>query len=117
MAGASRERGPEILGMIYPDHSMLYLGLVMGVPGILMMWMVGLRHPDRKWALIFTRWGREITLLTTIAQFSQTVYHVYLQHGSFSWVTALTLLILLWLSLYVYNSRSVKDCFRDSVLH
>ncbi len=117
MAGASRENGPKILALIYPDHSMLYLGLAMGIPSIALMWLLGLRHPDKKWAVAITRWGREITLLTTIAQFSQTAYHVYLQHGSFYWVTALSLLILLWLALYVYNSRSVKDCFQVSVLH
>ncbi len=117
MAGASRESGPKILALIYPDHTMLYLGLAMGLPSIALMWLLGLRHPDKKWAVAITRWGREITLLTTIAQFSQTAYHVYLQHGSFYWVTALSLLILLWLALYVYNSRSVKDCFQVSVLH
>ncbi len=117
MAGASRDNGPKILGLIYPDHSMLYLGLAMGVPSILLMWLVGLRHPEKKWTVALTRWGREVTLLTTIAQFSQTAYHVYLLHGSFSWVTALSLLLLLWFGLYVFNSRSVKDCFQVSVLH
>jgi len=55
MAGASRDSGPKILGLIYPDHSMLYLGLAMGVPSIAMMWLVGLRHPDRRWAIFSER--------------------------------------------------------------
>jgi hypothetical protein len=117
MAGASRDSGPKILGLIYPDHSMLYLGLAMGVPSIVMMWLVGLRHPDRRWAILSAKWGREVTLLTTLAQFVQTGYHVYLQHGSFSWISALSMLLLLWFALYVYNSRSVRDCFQVPVLY
>ncbi len=117
MAGASRENGTKILGLIYPEHSMLYLGLAMGVPSIVLMWLVGLRDPERRWVTRLTRWGREISLLTALAQFSQTAYHVYLQHGSFTWVNALSLLLLLWFSLYIYNSRAVKDCFKAPVLH
>jgi len=117
MAGASRSNGAQILGIIYPDHSMLYLGLVMGLPSIICMWLIGLRHPDRQWVVSLSRWGREVTLITVLAQFAQTGYHVYLQQGSFQWITALTLLILLWFALYVYKSRSVRDCFQAPSLH
>jgi hypothetical protein len=89
----------------------------MGVPSIAMMWLVGLRHPDRRWAILSAKWGREVTLLTTLAQFVQTGYHVYLQNGSFNWISALSMLLLLWFALYVYNSRSVRDCFQVPVLY
>jgi len=117
VAGASRGSGPEILGIIYPDHSMLYLGLALGLPSIILMWLFGLRHPDRHWLTALIRWGREVTLFTALVQFVQTGYHVYLLHGSFSWMTALTLLALMWFALYVYKSRSVRDCFQVPVLH
>ncbi len=117
MAGASRDSGSKILALIYPDHSMLYLGLVMGIPSIALMWLIGLRHPDRRWITAIVKRGRAVTLFTTVIQLVQTVYLIYLQHGAFSWISALSLLLLLWFALYVYNSRSVKDCFQVPVLY
>lgn len=117
VAGASRESGSKILSIVYPDHSMLYLGLAMGVPSILLMWLFGLRSPDREWVNTIVAWGRPLTLLTAIAQFVQTMYHVYLSHGAFTWANGVILLLLLWFMLYIGNSRSVKDSFQNTMSH
>ncbi|WP_394248072.1 DUF2919 domain-containing protein [Vibrio profundi] len=111
VAGASRDSGAKILEIVYPDHSMLYLGIAMGIPSILLMWLIGLRNADRKWINQITRWGREVTLLVSVLQLGQTAYHVYLENGAFRWSNAVALVILLWLSLYLFKSRTVRDCF------
>ncbi|MFN3017258.1 DUF2919 domain-containing protein [Vibrio coralliilyticus] len=111
VAGASRESGAKILNIVYPDHSMLYLGLAMGLPSIALMWMISLRSPERKWISHLVSWGKTITMLAIGGQFVQTLYHVYLEHGAFRWANAATLLFLLWFMLYIYKSRSVRDCF------
>jgi hypothetical protein len=115
-AGASRESGSEILSIVYPDHSMLYLGLAMGVPSIALMWLFGLRSPERKWVNQVVSWGKPITLITATAQFAQTLYHIHLEHGAFSWANGATLLLLLWFMLYIAKSRSVRDSFQNSVV-
>ncbi|MBW3694404.1 DUF2919 domain-containing protein [Vibrio sp. T187] len=111
VAGASRDSGAKILEIVYPDHSMLYLGIAMGLPSILLMWLIGLRNADRKWINMAAAYGREVSLLVTTLQIAQTVYHVYLDHGLFRWSNAVTLVILLWLAIYLYKSRTVKACF------
>ncbi|MEI8671483.1 DUF2919 domain-containing protein [Vibrio sp. SA48] len=111
VAGASRESGSKILDIVYPDHSMLYLGLAMGLPSIIMMWLVGLRSPERAWVNQIVRRGKLITLVMIVLQFTQTFYHIYLERGLFNWANASTLLILLWFGLYLINSKSVRDCF------
>jgi hypothetical protein len=112
VAGASRESGSKILSIVYPDHTMLYLGLVMGVPSICLMWLVSLRNPDRRWVNGLVSWGRIITLVTASGQFSQALYHVYLARGAFSWANGAVMLLLLWYIIYVAKSRSVRDCFQ-----
>lgn len=117
VAGASRESGSKILNIVYPDHSMLYLGLAMGVPSIMLMWLISLRSPERKWVNWIVKWGKGITLLTVLLQFSQGVYHVYLEQGAFSWANGVTMLVLLWFGLYTYQSRSVKDTFKNPAVN
>jgi len=113
VAGASRESGSKILSIVYPDHTMLYLGLAMGVPSIALMWLVNLRSPERHWVNRIVAWGRSITLVTATLQLSQTMYHVYLVHGAFSWANGAVMLLLLWLIIYIARSRSVRDSFHN----
>ncbi|PFG55631.1 Protein of unknown function (DUF2919) [Vibrio sp. ES.051] len=111
MAGVSRDSGSKILAIVYPDSNTLYLGLAMGVPSLLLMWLMGLRHPDRNWVNQVTRYGREVTLILCAIQLAQSVYHVYLEHGVFNWANALTMTLLTWFMIYLLNGRWVKDCF------
>ncbi|MCV5389142.1 DUF2919 domain-containing protein, partial [Escherichia coli] len=90
MAGVSRESGSKLLSIVYPDSSTLYLGLSIGIPSLFLMWLMGLRHPDRVWVNQITRYGREMTLILCGIQLAQTMYHVYLEHGVFNWANALT---------------------------
>lgn len=111
VAGASRDNGTKILTIVYPDHSMLYLGLIMGLPSIILMWLISLRAPERSWLNRIVSMGKPLTLLMVILQFMQTLYHIYLEHGVFNWANASTLLVLLWFGLYLLKSKSVRDCF------
>jgi hypothetical protein len=111
VAGASRDSGTTILTIVYPDHSMLYLGLIMGLPSIILMWLISLRAPERSWVNRIVSVGKPLTLLMVILQFMQTLYHIYLEHGVFNWANASTLLVLLWFGLYLLKSKSVRDCF------
>ncbi|KJR30129.1 hypothetical protein BOO91_13025 [Vibrio navarrensis] len=111
VAGVSRESGSRILQWVYPDNHTLYLGLLIGIPSVGLMWMMGLRKPDRHWVDKITQKGRAATLALIAVQLLQTLYHVYLEHGQFHWANALTLLLLLWFGIYLLNSKWVKDCF------
>ncbi|WP_158119910.1 DUF2919 domain-containing protein [Vibrio metoecus] len=116
MAGVSREHGSRLLSLIYPDHSLLYVGLAMGVPILSLMWLITLRNSQRGWVNRIVAQGRAMTLLTVIGQAIQTAFHVYLQLGAFHWANALTLVLLLWFGIYLVQSRHVKDSLQIPVL-
>ncbi|AOW81971.1 DUF2919 domain-containing protein [Vibrio mimicus] len=116
MAGVSREHGSRLLSLIYPDHSLLYVGLAMSVPILSLMWLITLRNHQRMWVNRIVAQGRAITLLIVIGQFVQTAFHVYLQHGAFHWANALTLVLLLWFGIYLVQSRHVQDSLQTPVL-
>jgi hypothetical protein len=111
MAGVSRESGSKLLSIVYPDSSTLYLGLLMGIPSLLFMWLMGLRQPDRRRVNKIMCYGREMTLVLCGIQLTQTMYHVYLERGVFNWANALTITLLTWFIIYLVNGRWVKDCF------
>lgn len=116
MAGVSREHGSRLLALIYPDHSLLYVGLVMGIPIVSLMWLITLRNLQRGWINRMVAHGRSITLLVVCGQFIQTAFHVYLQQGAFHWANGLTMLLLLWFGIYLVQSRHVKDSLHIPVL-
>jgi hypothetical protein len=112
VAGASRESGAKILGIVYPDQTTLYIGLVLGVPSIIFMWLIGLRNLERLWVNRIVSWGRFVTLMTIGVQFAQTFYHIHIESGAFSWANGITLMLLLWMAIYLVKSRSVRDSLR-----
>ena len=112
VAGASRQSGSDILAVVYADHRFLYLGLALGLPSLILMWLINLRKPDRLKLNRFVAMGRTITLFSIAAQWIQTCYQVVLTHGAFHWSNALTLVILSWFAMYVYRSRTVADSLR-----
>ncbi|MDG3087439.1 DUF2919 domain-containing protein [Vibrio hannami] len=116
MAGASRDTGARILELIYPVHSTLYMGLITGAPAIVLFWLLGLRHQDRKMVVKLFSYGKSVTLLTIIVQLFLLVYQIQLDKGVFSWPNAISLVGLLWLLLFVLRSKRVKDCFRAPIL-
>lgn len=116
VAGASRDSGAELLEIIYPSRSTLYIGLVIGFPAIVLIWLLGLRKPERKRVCRLLTHGKWITLLTIAAQIELVAYQIYLENVQFNWANAMTLLGLLWLMLYVSKSRRARDCFRSPLL-
>ncbi len=111
MAGISREVATDLLTIIYPVHSGLYLGLIAGSPAVLLLWLIGLRKPHRKLICKLLSRGKEITQLTAVTQLILISYQIYLESARFSWSNGITLLGLFWLLLYVSGSRRVRDCF------
>ncbi|MCG9631183.1 DUF2919 domain-containing protein [Vibrio fortis] len=111
VAGASRESGAKILEIVYPDHQMFYVGIALSVPSVLLMWLFGLRSPERPYINTIVSWGRWVTFFAVLSQFAHTVYLVYLDHGVFHWLHGVTLMLLLWFLIYLIKSNTVRDCF------
>ncbi|CAH6828585.1 hypothetical protein VCHA34P131_50071 [Vibrio chagasii] len=84
----------------------------MSVPSLLLMWLFGLRSPDRKRLNKVVSWGRWATMAAIVGQGSHTIYLIYLDNGWFRWSNGLTLLLLLWFALYLTNSHTARDCFK-----
>ncbi|WP_234495345.1 DUF2919 domain-containing protein [Vibrio maritimus] len=109
VAGASRQEGSTILQYVYPNHTMLYLGLAMGLPIVVGMWLVGLRKSDSTKTNFIVSQLKPVTLLVVMLQLAHTVYLVDLQHWQFTWTNAVTLVSLIWFAIYLLNSRRVAD--------
>ena len=116
LAGASREQGAQILEVIYPLRANLYLAMVTGFPALLLMWLSGQRHKNNK--LINTLWqhGKLILLAAYMTDCASQLYQLSLSHGAFSWTRAVTLLLTLWLGLYLLRSTRVRNTFADKPL-
>ncbi|MGF1749742.1 MULTISPECIES: DUF2919 domain-containing protein [Vibrio] len=110
VAGASRNEGVTILEYVYPDQKMLYIGLAMGLPIAIAMWLISLRKPESTYINGLVNYLKPISLIVVAGQLIHTTYLVNLQHWGFSWTNAVTLVLLLWFAIYLVNSRTVVDC-------
>ncbi|BDU38102.1 DUF2919 domain-containing protein [Vibrio nigripulchritudo] len=112
VAGVSRESGSKLLEMIYPVKDTLYLGLAMGLPSILLMWLIGFRNPERSWINRLMSWGRGITLGLIVSHFALVVYQIKLGGAAFSWSHSITAVLLIWFFLFVWKSRRLKESLK-----
>lgn len=111
MAGVSRTQGGQLLELIYPLRDTLYIDMVLGSPALLLMWLSGQRSSDNKVIHYLWQHGKKLLIAAYSIDFALQIYHLVLSQGAFSWVRALTLLLTIWLGLYLIRSSRVKDVF------
>ncbi len=111
VASASRTMSSALLEIVYPVPDSLYLGLIAGLPIVLLAWTVSLRTPERKRLNTVLSYGRGMTFFVALAQLGLTFYHLFMTGWQFNWSDALTLLGLVWLLLFLVQSSRVKDTF------
>lgn len=112
VASASRDLSVKLLTLIYPINNSLYVGLLVGLPVVMIAWSMGLRKPERKWLSTLLSKGWQLTVLSVMVQFGLTLYHLSLTYWVFNWSDALTLLGLMWFLLFLLQSSRTKDTFR-----
>ncbi|PSV23286.1 DUF2919 domain-containing protein [Photobacterium leiognathi subsp. mandapamensis] len=113
MAGVSRTQGGELLELIYPIRETLYLGMAIGSPAILLMWLSGQRNKNNKLINFLWRQGKSTLLAAYSIDILMQIHHLVISHGAFSWIRAITLLLTTWLGLYLLRSSRVRDLFAD----
>lgn len=111
MAGVSRTQGGQLLELIYPLKDTLYIGMVLGSPALLLMWLSGQRNKKNKVIHYLWQHGKKLLIAAYSIDFALQIYHLVLSEGAFYWVRALTLLLTVWLGLYLVRSSRVKDVF------
>lgn len=111
MAGVSRTQGGQLLELIYPLRDTLYIGMVLGTPALLLMWLSGQRNNNNKVIHYLWQHGKKLLIAAYSIDFALQIYHLVLSQGAFSWVRASTLLLTVWLGLYLVRSSRVKDVF------
>ncbi|PWI34689.1 DUF2919 domain-containing protein [Vibrio albus] len=112
IAGVSRQSGEKMLGIVYPDHLALYVDLALGLPAIFLIWLIGLRRPERSLISKILRMGKAVSASIIIIQLNVVMYRIYLTSGRFHWPEAVTLVVLCWFLLFVLRSRRVTHCFK-----
>ncbi|WP_434137219.1 DUF2919 domain-containing protein [Photobacterium leiognathi] len=113
MAGVSRTQGGELLELIYPIRETLYLGMVIGSPAILLMWLSGQRNKNNKLINFLWRQGKSTLLAAYSIDILMQIHHLVISNGAFNWIGAITLLLTTWLGLYLLRSSRVRDLFAD----
>ncbi|RXJ71443.1 hypothetical protein CS022_20910 [Veronia nyctiphanis] len=111
LAGASRQQGESILSLLYPDKYALYTGLVTGLPAICMMLMTGSQHRFPSW--LKNKWQHFWWCLpvSCVVDLAIQVRHMNVLHWQFQWSAAVTLLVGVWMTFYIFKSRRVRSLF------
>lgn len=112
VASASRQEGSTILSIVYPTTQGLYIGLAAGLPAILMPWCVHLRDPKRPWLDKAMQYSPILSIVLALLQIIATFEHISAGFYHFNWLDAISLLILSWFILYVYQSKRTKASFK-----
>ena len=108
MAGASRQQGDALLNLFYPDHNNFWLGLLPGIPAVLVFIISGHRQRfPRLWPLM--RW------LLALSQLLLLVWQplLWMSGESPSAVTIGLLAADLYALWWLLSSRRLKACFRE----
>ncbi|WP_051202140.1 DUF2919 family protein [Ferrimonas senticii] len=107
---SSGESGSDLLALFYPNRSAFYLGLAIGIPALLLLWLQGLRH---RLAWIGPIWRQGYWLLVTslLLDLVLQLYQFWQHHGQFVLGPALVLLLSLWSLWYLLKSRSCRLLF------
>lgn len=116
IAGVSREQGQDLLSLFYPDKGALYMGLAMGFPAVMLMLFAGSLH---RFPRVFERiwcWGRVILIAAFSCDLLVQMDHLIMDHWRFNWSSASTLLIALWLIIYLFKSRRIQFLFETPIL-
>lgn len=116
MAGASRDKGADLLALFYPSHDVFYIGLGLGFPVVLLMWLQGVKNKRYQCVQQFWRFGKVITLSILMIDIALVINHLLLNHGRFHWATAVTLLLQGWFLLFLFRSKRVRATFEESKL-
>ncbi|OZS44827.1 DUF2919 domain-containing protein [Photobacterium sanguinicancri] len=113
MAGASRQQGSQLLTLFYPLKESLYVGLLLGLPSLLLAWLSGQRHKHNKISNYIWRHGKQLLLVAYLSDCLLQTYHLFMTQGVFSWPNGVMILITAWLTMYLLRSSRVKNTFAD----
>lgn len=113
IAAAVSRLDTKVLNVLFPQHNFFYAELVMGVPALILLWLLGLRKAERPRVNRLCSHGKWITLFIIAYQLLFTTYLIYIDGAQYSWSNAVTLVGLLWFAIYLFNSRRVKECFNS----
>lgn len=114
-AGVSREQGQDLLSLFYPDRDALYIGLALGFPAVILMLFAGsLPHFPRVFERVW-RWGKVILISAFSCDLLVQMDLLIMDHWRFNWSGATTLLIALWLIIYLCKSRRTQFLFETPI--
>ena len=111
MAGVSRQQGADLLALFYPIHQTLYLGMGIGVPSLMYMWLSGHRTHSQVWVLWLWNQGRKALLIAYGFDLGLQLYHLQQTQGEFQWGIAIQLLLTIWFLWYLIKSQRVRAIF------
>ena len=105
MAGASRDQGDALLNLFYPDHSLFWIGLLPGVPAVLLS---GRRH-------VYPSLWRLLHPALVVAQLILLFWQpwLWLSGEAVSGVGVSLLVLDIYALWWLLSNRRLRACFRD----
>nr|WP_086939836.1 DUF2919 family protein [Thaumasiovibrio occultus] len=111
LAGVSRDKGPELLGLFYPYIDELHWQLAISFPILLLMWLAGSRHNLPAWCRDHWWLAKYLTMLVLLIDMSQIIAQMILAPLTVTLPLLSVLVLLLWFGLYLWRSQQVKWAF------
>ena len=111
MSATIRPDGSKIMALFYPLKTHFFLGMASGALAVVLFLIA--HRKQNKWLAPIWHHGRWLLLLTVLLDFGLLVNAIMDQHFSYSWPSALQLVLVSWILLYTLKSRRLADSFNN----
>ncbi|USD39281.1 MULTISPECIES: DUF2919 domain-containing protein [Ferrimonas] len=111
IAAASRSTGSDILALFYPSTHYFYLGLLSGLPVVLLTILGRFKGGDRQWIKRVWQQGKWILMANWLLDLVLQASALHHQRGDVALYQALPLLASFWFGWYLIKSRRIGHYF------
>jgi len=110
----SHETGNQIMRMFYPDKTHFYLGLALGIVPLIVFFISGRRHAQKKWAYRLWPYCLYLIIIGIAGDLVAQLYYLSLEHFQYSVAASIQLVIIAWSCLFILKSQQLKDSFKQN---
>ena len=108
---ASRETGEKVLLLLMPDRHYFYWGLASGFLSIILLALSGREYTTQSFFLTLWKKGYFMLVVSIIFDLGLQLYYLNLDHFRYSLFASFQLVFIIWLLLYCFKSKHLKQCF------
>ncbi|MCE2593306.1 DUF2919 domain-containing protein [Motilimonas cestriensis] len=111
MSATIRPDGSKIMALFYPIKVHFFMGMASGALAVVLFLIAS--RKENKWIAPLWHKGRALLLFAVLIDFGLLLNAIVDQHFSYSWASALQLVLVSWILLYTLKSQRLADCFNN----